>query len=281
MVELENMGNICPANKGNERAFKGNREAAYKLNPRLNPHGKSLNNGHDANTTNGGYPILTMGNGGAANLNNNNNLMQAMNNNSNNAHTSFNNHNGFTNFNGISTNQLMSQQQQHQGGAMLNQKTSVLEKPNYIALFDYESATKDDMTIKKNDQLIVIDKSHPDWWLAKNLRTKETGYVPFNYITTIDDLQIKEWFFPNTSRREAERLLEYLDNEPGVFLIRESEQDNGKCWSLSILDYNDEKQRHTKHYRIRKTDDGGCFISARNRFDSLDELVQFYSSKFD
>ncbi len=91
---------------------------------------------------------------------------------------------------------------------------------------------------------------------------------------------MRRWFFPNTSRREAERLLEYLDNEPGVFLIRESEQDNGKCWSLSILDYNDEKQRHTKHYRIRKIDSGGCFISTRNRFDSLDELVIFYSSKF-
>lgn len=78
------------------------------------------------------------------------------------------------------------------GGAS-NAALVAAEKPNYIALFDYESATKDDMTIKKGDQLIVIDKSHPDWWLAKNLRTKETGYVPFNYITTIDDLQIKEY----------------------------------------------------------------------------------------
>jgi len=136
------------------------------------------------------------------------------------------------------------------------------------------------MTIKKNDPLIVMNKNHPDWWLAKNLRTKQTGYVPYNYITSVDDLQIKEWFFPNTSRREAERLLEYLDNQPGVFLIRESEQDQGKCFSLSILDYNDEKQRHTKHYRIRKIDSGGCFISTRNRFDSLDELVVFYSSNF-
>lgn len=134
------------------------------------------------------------------------------------------------------------------------------------------------MTIRKNDPLIVMNKNHPDWWLAKNLRTKQTGYVPYNYITSIDDLQIKEWFFPNTSRREAERLLEYLDNDPGFFLIRESEQDQGKCYSLSILDYNDEKQRHTKHYRIRKIDSGGCFISTRNRFDSLDDLVLFYSS---
>ncbi len=165
------------------------------------------------------------------------------------------------------------------GAAAMNGAAPGGEKPNYIALFDYESATKDDMTIKKNDHLIVIDKSHPDWWLAKNVRTKETGYVPFNYITPIDDLTTKEWFFPSTSRREAERLLEYLDNEPGVFLIRESEQDNGKCWSLSILDYNDEKQRHTKHYRIRKMESGGCYISTRNRFNSLDELVIFYSSR--
>jgi hypothetical protein len=78
------------------------------------------------------------------------------------------------------------------GGQLNGHTNSIIEKPNYIALFDYESATKDDMTIKKNDQLIVIDKSHPDWWLAKNLRTKETGYVPYNYITSIDDLQIKE-----------------------------------------------------------------------------------------
>lgn len=80
----------------------------------------------------------------------------------------------------------------YMNGASTSNASALVEKPNYIALFDYESATKDDMTIKKNDQLIVIDKSHPDWWLAKNLRTKETGYVPYNYITTIDDLQIKE-----------------------------------------------------------------------------------------
>ncbi len=48
------------------------------------------------------------------------------------------------------------------------------------------------MSIKKNDPLIVTNKIHPDWWLAINLRTKQSGYVPCNYITLIDDLQIKE-----------------------------------------------------------------------------------------
>jgi hypothetical protein len=160
-------------------------------------------------------------------------------------------------------------------------KSPVVEKPDFIVLFDYEKATSDDMTIKKNDHLVMIDKSNQDWWLVKNLRTMETGYVPFNYITPIDDdLTTKEWFFPNTSRRDAERLLEYLENEPGVFLIRESEQDNGKCWSLSILDCDEKKERHAKHYRIKRLPFDMCYISNRNRFNSLDELVYFYSRNF-
>ena len=98
--------------------------------------------------------------------------------------------NGFSNLNGSNkTTSVNSNGLIVSNGLVVN---GLMEKPNYIALFDYESATKDDMTIKKNDQLIVMDKSHPDWWLARNLRTKDTGYVPFNYITSIDDLQIKE-----------------------------------------------------------------------------------------
>lgn len=62
----------------------------------------------------------------------------------------------------------------------------------HVALFDYENATDDDISLKKNDYLIILDKSHQDWWLARNMRTNLMGYVPFNYITTIDDMQIKE-----------------------------------------------------------------------------------------
>ena len=69
---------------------------------------------------------------------------------------------------------------------------SVKEKPNYIALFNYEKVTNDDMSLRKNDLLKVFDKSHPEWWQAKNLRTQQTGFVPYNYIITVDDLQIKE-----------------------------------------------------------------------------------------
>ena len=96
---------------------------------------------------------------------------------------------------------------------------------------------------------------------------------------------LKSWYFGNTSRREAERLLEYLDNDPGVFLIRESEtkKDGTKCWSLSILDFNKEKQRHTKHYLINSVFNLNkqkmeYYLSERFRFNSLDSLIDHYSS---
>ncbi len=53
----------------------------------------------------------------------------------------------------------------------------------------------------------------------------------------------------------------------------------GKAWSLSILDITDDRRdRHTKHYKIKKTDNGGCYISSNTVFSSLDELVSYYSS---
>jgi hypothetical protein len=108
--------------------------------------------------------------------------------------------------------------------------------------------------------LHIFFTSDEDWWLVKNLRTEETGFVPRFYISPVDDLEAKEyveslfrlcfvlvcllllntfelfrWFFPECTRREAERLLEYLDNEPGIFLIRDSEQDKSKLNSFMIF----------------------------------------------
>ncbi|RNA05883.1 tyrosine- kinase yes [Brachionus plicatilis] len=198
------MGNICPANKGTDNhgghhAYKtsSNREQVYKL---------GIQKGNLENATSGlgpasghhQYPLMNHSPNLINSTNNQNMLLQQLHHQNGMPHTQNGSFCSTTAIlNGMS-NSLLTQSSSNQ---IANNKhilsagihsNSLLEKPNYIALFDYESATKDDMTIKKNDQLIVIDKSHPDWWLAKNIRTKETGYVPFNYITTIDDLQIKE-----------------------------------------------------------------------------------------
>jgi hypothetical protein len=79
------------------------------------------------------------------------------------------------------------------------------------------------------------------------------------------------------TRRDSERLLEYFENSRGVFLIRDSSQDKGK-FSLSILDYSNEKQRHTKHYLVDRNKYGRFFIKESKTFVTMDDLIKYYSS---
>lgn len=49
------------------------------------------------------------------------------------------------------------------------------------------------------------------------------------------------------------------------------------AFSLSIRDWDDVKGDHVKHYKIRKLDSGGYYITTRAQFDMLQQLVQHYS----
>lgn len=51
------------------------------------------------------------------------------------------------------------------------------------------------------------------------------------------------------------------------------------AYSLSIQDWDDVKGDHVKHYKIRKLDNGGYYITTRAQFETLQQLVHHYSSK--
>jgi len=51
-------------------------------------------------------------------------------------------------------------------------------------------------------------------------------------------------------------------------------------YALSVRDYNEMTHEVTiKHYRIRKLDRGGVYISPKKSFSDLLQLVEHYSSK--
>lgn len=52
------------------------------------------------------------------------------------------------------------------------------------------------------------------------------------------------------------------------------------AYSLSIRDWDDMKGDHVKHYKIRKLDNGGYYITTRAQFETLQQLVQHYSGNF-
>ncbi|CAF1589831.1 unnamed protein product [Rotaria magnacalcarata] len=144
----------------------------------------------------------------------------------------------------------------------------------YVAIFDYDARTKDDLTIRKSDLLDITTKKSSAWWKAKNANGQE-GWIPSNYVAKRDSLESESWYFKSIRRIDAEKQLMSDTNEHGSFLIRDSET-RRTDFSLSIRD-NDS----IKHYRIRQTDDNRFYIARRITFRSLPELVSHYSKTSD
>nr|CAB3245995.1 tyrosine-protein kinase Fgr-like [Phallusia mammillata] len=147
----------------------------------------------------------------------------------------------------------------------------------YVALYDYDARTADDLSFKKGEQLFILNSTEGDWWEARSLATQKTGYIPSNYVAPANSVQCEEWFFGKISRKDSERLLVNQENQRGTFLIRESETAQG-TFSLSILDEDMSKGLNVKHYRIRKLDSGGFYITSRAQFPALKDLVDHYQS---
>lgn len=87
------------------------------------------------------------------------------------------------------------------------------------------------------------------------------------------------WFFENVSRKEAEKLLLADENPRGTFLVRPSEH-NPNGYSLSVKDWEEIREYHVKHYKIKPLDNGGFYISTNKTFLTLVELVNAYTSEY-
>ncbi|XP_010185688.1 PREDICTED: tyrosine-protein kinase FRK-like, partial [Mesitornis unicolor] len=110
----------------------------------------------------------------------------------------------------------------------------------YVALFNYEARTEEDLSFRAGDKLEVLDASHEGWWYARLILPagsvcpghKLQGYIPANYIAADQSIEAEPWFFGPIKRADAERQLSRPGNQTGAFLIRESESLKGE-YSLS------------------------------------------------
>uniref|UniRef100_H3DIA7 Tyrosine-protein kinase n=1 Tax=Tetraodon nigroviridis TaxID=99883 RepID=H3DIA7_TETNG len=148
----------------------------------------------------------------------------------------------------------------------------------FVALYDYEARTSDDLSFTKGDRFQIINNTEGDWWEARSITTGR-GYIPSNYVAPADSIQAEEWYFGKMGR-DAERLLLIPGNHRGTFLVRESETTKG-AYSLSIRDWEEAKGDNVKHYKIRKLDSGGYYITTRVQFDALQKLVKHYTEHAD
>ena len=83
------------------------------------------------------------------------------------------------------------------------------------------------------------------------------------------------WFLGKIKRVDAEKQLMMNFNQFGSFLVRDSETTPGD-FSLSIRD-----NERVRHYRIRRMDNGGFFVTRRATFLSIQELIGYYRQQAD
>ncbi|KAM8842079.1 LOW QUALITY PROTEIN: GRB2 related adaptor protein b [Synchiropus picturatus] len=98
-------------------------------------------------------------------------------------------------------------------------------------------------------------------WAAAELHGRR-GFVPENLLSLLPH----PWFAGPVSRLEAERRLRWQD--PGVFLVRESESAPGE-FSVSVS-----FGQQVEHFRV--LEGGGRYSVWEQRFRSLNRLVDFY-----
>ncbi|NXN80954.1 FRK kinase, partial [Bombycilla garrulus] len=149
---------------------------------------------------------------------------------------------------------------------------------SFVALFDYNARTEEDLSFRAGDKLKVLNASKEGWWYAKLLLPegsvcpgrKLMGYIPANYIAVENSIEAELWFFGATKRADAEEQLLHPENQEGTFLIRESESVKDG-YSLSVFD-----GTSVKHYRIKKMD-GRFYLIKTKTFETVQELVDCYS----
>lgn len=148
------------------------------------------------------------------------------------------------------------------------------DKKYFIALYDYDSRSEEDLALKKGDKLLAINMSDGDWWEAQKVGTNDKGFIPSNYVAPWKSIEAEDWYHGNISRTEAQKILMNA-GRAGSYIIRPSENSPGQ-YSLSV--------RHgeeVKHYKIKTMDDGRYYVARRQSFKELNELVKHYKSDSD
>ena len=64
--------------------------------------------------------------------------------------------------------------------------------PIFIALFDYDQRTSEDLSFKKGERLEILNNQDGDWWQARSLDSKREGYIPSNYVAEHKTIQAEE-----------------------------------------------------------------------------------------
>lgn len=59
----------------------------------------------------------------------------------------------------------------------------------FVALYDYDARTDEDLSFKKGEQLEILNDTQGDWWYARSRTTALCGYIPSNYVARLKSIE--------------------------------------------------------------------------------------------
>lgn len=59
----------------------------------------------------------------------------------------------------------------------------------FVALYDYDARTDEDLSFKKGEHLEILNDTQGDWWFARSKATKKEGYIPSNYVAKLKSIE--------------------------------------------------------------------------------------------
>nr|XP_056709962.1 src-like-adapter [Euleptes europaea] len=136
-------------------------------------------------------------------------------------------------------------------------------------LYDYPTPDISQPIFQVGEKLRVIS-DEGGWWRARSLTTGQENYIPEDCVAKV----YHGWLFEGLGREKAEELLQLPNTKTGSFMIRNSETTKG-LYSLSV------RHVQVKHYRIFRLPNNWYYISPRQTFQCLEDLVNHYSEVSD
>ncbi|KAK3816515.1 MAG: SLA1 homology domain 1, SHD1-domain-containing protein [Benniella sp.] len=99
-----------------------------------------------------------------------------------------------------------------------------------VVLFDYEAKTEEELTIKENDVLYILEDDDPGWWKAQlktaNPNDLQVGLVPSNYVEPLPSIGAVLGLYSYQAATEEELTFEegdtltlYEQDNPDWFLV--------------------------------------------------------------
>ncbi|KAK4324510.1 hypothetical protein Pmani_004856 [Petrolisthes manimaculis] len=140
-----------------------------------------------------------------------------------------------------------------------------------VALYDYTATDDGDLSLRKHDELEVIEDTQEHWWKMRNLQSGEEGFAPSNYVRERGNmgLQQYEWYLGDATRKRAEVLLMKQEREGG-FVVRNSTTNSG-IYTLSV--FSKQSRPQVKHYHIKQDQEGNYYLSHSIKCASIPDLI--------